>query len=312
MFSSISLLAIGLIFLLKGADMLIKSAHHMGQRFNIPPLLIGLFILGIGTSIPELAITLVSQVTGQESIGLGTIIGSNIFNMLFILGLTAVISGISFKKVWISRDLLWNFLAVLIVFIFSVLTSPGLITQPEAVILLFLLALWLFLSIKGQPLGAPESVNIHTPSYYSFFWGIAGFIGVLLGGQWVVSGAASLAAIIGLSEWFIGLVIIGIGTSLPELVVTLKAALKGQQVLAIGNIIGSNIFDFLGIIGIAGIIKPIGFQNAFLPDLLFALASAGILYGVFKFKREKKAALLLGLSAIALYLLYFLLVIWRG
>ncbi len=299
------LFLIGFYILIKGADFLTEGASILARKLNVSEIVIGLVIVGIGTSIPEFATTLISNLTNKESIGLGTVIGSNIFNILFILGISAIIKPLIFKKQWVDREMLWNILAIAI----SALTMlDGRINQMEGIILLFAFGIWLDQAIKKHQ---PEKETSES-KWQNITWPLAlgmilgGFIGVIVGGQWVVNGGSLIARNLGFSEKFIGLTIIGIGTSLPELAVSLVGAIKNEIGIVIGNIIGSNIFDFLMILGISALMKPITVEISFLKDTLVALISTVLLYfsmfigQKYLLKRWQGILLILG------YLLYFI------
>lgn len=258
--TSLVLFVVGFFILITGARFLVKGAISIAQILKISSWVIGVAIVGIGTSIPELAINISSTLAGNN-VGLGTIIGSNTFNLLMILGLVAFFSPIYVKPEW-YKDILINILVVVtasVIILFPVLgdtTFEGL-TRAEGGLLFTLFILWLFVMLKRKGIEDDGiDYQILTISSSVVFI-IAGIIGVFVGGRWVVDGAETLAAIFSIQPAIVGLTIVAIGTSLPELTVSLVALIQKRKGVAIGNIIGSNIFDFLGILGITALIKPL-------------------------------------------------------
>ncbi len=283
---------VGFYILIKGADILVDGASSLAKRFNISGLVIGLVIVGIGTSIPEFSIMILSNFFEQENIGLGTIIGSNTFNILFILGLSAIFFPLHLKKSWINRDLLWNILAVAIVIFFgfkffNTELTLHTISRFDGLIMIALFAVWLYWVLKKSNEIPEEEKTFRLLTLpLTALMIFAGIAGTLLGGKWVVDGAAVIARLMGISEAFIGLVIVSIGTSFPELTATFVAARKQQSGIAVGNIIGSNIFDFLMILGVGALFKPVDFSNVLLPDIIMT-AFAATLFFVSMFVGER-------------------------
>ncbi len=309
MLLTVILFVAGFIILLKGADLLIDGATVIAKSLRVSPFLIGLLIAGIGTSLPELAVTLTAHLTGGGDVGLGTVIGSNTFNILAILGLSAVFVPLSFKKQWVDRDLVWNFVSITAVGFFALI--DGVISRFEGGVLILMFAWWLYQLVKDRDLPNVKEVKDLLPLRNAFGYSLLGVAGVLLGGQWVVDGAVVMAQSAGMSEALIGLTIVGIGTSLPELTVTIRAALRGKQALAIGNILGSNIFDFLAILGVAALLKPVAFDIALGPDLAVTAASALALFLVVKFSKNNTFGKREGLLFLVAYVCYLLFLIAR-
>lgn len=282
MFWTFVLFLIGFFVLIKGSNLLIKGSSSLARLWGISEWVIGVVIVGIGTSLPEFSINIASLFSGAN-VGIGTIIGSNTFNTLVILGLVALISPIKMKKTWVARDMVFNALAIVmaITLLFFPLLGDGDfrgITQLEGLALgiIFITWIWLMVDTRGQIKNHAGSEKIFTFST-SLLLVVAGIIGVFIGGRWVVNGAAEIARLIGISEALIGLTIVGIGTSMPELTVSITAALKKKTDLAIGNIIGSNIFDFIGILSMSAIIKPVIFPQELSLDIFITLATTLIL-----------------------------------
>ncbi len=308
MFLTVTLFIIGFYILLKGADLLVSGTSSIAARFRVSPFLIGLLVVGIGTSIPEFATFSIAHLLGDEHIGVGTIIGSNTFNILFILGAIALFFPLAFKKEWVERDLLWNIVSVGAVMVFSLWFTGGVIARFDGFLLLGLFLYWLLASIKTSPTLTDPKANL------AFQGGtllrtsgllLAGLFGVLLGGTWVVDGAVAIAKLLGMSERIIGLTVVGIGTSLPEITASFVAAYRKEPGIAIGNIIGSNIFDFLMIFGFGALAKPIMIGPTVSFDLVITLFATILLYGSMFIGKKYTLKSWQGLLFVFLYGFYF-------
>ncbi|MEK9180159.1 MAG: sodium:calcium antiporter [Patescibacteria group bacterium] len=278
MFWDIVLFVIGFYVLIKGSNFLIDGATSLARNLGISTFVIGLVIVGIGTSIPEFAITFLGNLVGDADIGVGTLIGSNTFNILFVLGISALFFPLAFKAEW-EDDVLWNLLALIFMFVFLFYFGSNEITRIEGMILLALFVGWLYISVKTPftPDETEEPLRILTYPIAGTMIA-AGFFGIILGANWVVNGAEIIARLLGMSETIIGLTLISIGTSLPELAVTFTAAFRKQSGIAVGTIVGSNVVNFLLIFGAAALAKPIFITPSVVPDMLIAAISATILY----------------------------------
>ncbi|MBI2617874.1 calcium/sodium antiporter [Candidatus Kaiserbacteria bacterium] len=277
---SLVLFFIGFAILIYSARLLVRGAASIATILNITPWVIGVVIVGIGTSIPELSISISAALAGNN-IGLGTIIGSNTFNLLFILGLAALFSPLYIKEEW-YEDIFINIVAVIIgvLVIFLPLlgdrTFFGL-TRAEGALLFGFFILWLFLMFRRKGIRDDGIDYQILASFTSVIFIIVGLAGVFLGGEWVVSGAETLALLFSVPPAIIGLTVVAVGTSLPELTVSLVALLQKKNSIAVGNIIGSNIFDFLGILGITALIKPLMVLEKVGIDALTTLAATIII-----------------------------------
>lgn len=294
---------------------MVDGAASLARRFNISNIVIGLAIVGIGTSIPEFAVSFLANLTDKGSIGLGTIIGSNTFNILFILGASALVSPLALKAVWVERDLTWNIVAVFSVAMLALPFGDGVISRIEGVLMLAVFFFWLYIVIRYSsdetPADNKEPLKIMTlPLILGLT--LAGLLGVILGGKWVVDGAAAIARDLGAGEGLIGLTVVGIGTSLPEFAVTFIAALRRQPGIALGNIIGSNIFDFLMILGFGAIVRPIVFPPGMALDIIVTVLSAALLYGFMYVGRLYTLERFQGLVMLILYFAYLSYIISRG
>ncbi|MBI2635218.1 MAG: calcium/sodium antiporter [Parcubacteria group bacterium] len=304
---TIFLFFIGFYILIKGANFLVNGASSIAKFFSVPSFVIGLVIVGIGTSIPEFAITLVDHITGAGNIGLGTIIGSNTFNILFILGITALAFTLPFKQEWVKRDLRWNMTAIATAAFFAFFLGKGEISRFEGGALIGLFLWWLFVIIKKTNHAAEDEKPARIVAFpLALGLILAGIAGTVLGGKWVIDGAMVMAQAFGVGESLIGLTIIGIGTSLPELAVTFTAAYRGRPGIAIGNIIGSNIFDFLMILGVAAIIRPVFISPGFSIDIAMTFLASILLYSFMFIGKLYVLKRWQGLTLFFLYAIYIL------
>ena len=285
MILSILLFLLGFCILIKGSDVLIEGGISIAKRLHISSWVIGITIVGIGTSIPEFSVTFLAALKGEFDIGLGTVIGSNTFNILAILGLIAIIYPVHVKERWVRQDLTVNILAVFsaaMVAIFPIFGGNFFeITRGEGLILLVLFLVWISHEVLKNGVDRVDekkepSLKIFSP-YVSFFMIFGGLVGVILGADWVVGGAKTIASYLGISESVIGLTIVGIGTSVPELAVSLRAARRRNYGISLGNIIGSNIFDFWGIFGVAAVFGVIKVPRELIFDFGVTLIAALIL-----------------------------------
>lgn len=255
------MLVIGLILLVVGADVLVRGAARLAANLGIPSLVIGLTVVAFGTSAPELAVSVKAAYSGQAELAIANAVGSNIFNILFILGLAALISPLIVSQQLIRQDvpimIAVSGLAVLMVL-------DGQIDRWEAVILVLgLLSYTAFLFYQGRKQGADavdgevdELLSVEVPAWKNLLLVIGGLILLVLGARWLVEAAVELASAWGVSEAVIGLTIIALGTSLPEVMTSIVATLKGERDIAIGNVVGSNIFNILCVLGISGVVSP--------------------------------------------------------
>ena len=256
-------LVAGLVGLFFGGEALVRGSVGIARRLAIPPLLIGLTVVGFGTSTPELLVSVDAALRGVPDIALGNIIGSNIANILLIVGLTALVWPITVMGATLRRDTLVMVAAALaLVPIFAL----GYMGRLPGVVLVAGLAGYLVWAYRTPGDAAAEDENLPAPrsTLVSALWVIGGLVVLMVGARFLVDGAVSIARGYGISEAFIGLTIVAVGTSLPELATSLIAAFRRQSEIAIGNIVGSNIFNVLGILGITAVIAPIPVAGRFL------------------------------------------------
>lgn len=255
-------LVAGLVLLVVGADLLVKGAARLAGSFGIPALVIGLTVVAFGTSAPELAVSVKAAYAGQAELAIANVVGSNIFNVLFILGAAAMISPLIISRQLIRQDVP---IMVLISVVALLMTLDGNISRLEAGILFAgLLSYTWFLFRQGKAKGADtvdEEVEAmlksNTPAWQNVLLVVGGLILLVLGARWLVESAIEIARAWGVNEAVIGLTIVAAGTSLPEVVTSIVATIRGERDIAVGNVVGSNIFNILCVLGLSGLVSPI-------------------------------------------------------
>lgn len=257
------LVTISIVMLWKGADWLVESAAEIAHSLKISDLVIGLTVVAFGTSAPEFAVTIRAAITGQTDISIGNVIGSNIFNLGFILGGTAMIRAINITPKLLYRDGAFLLLATILIYIlffgFNGWDIADAISVSEgAILFIALIGYIIFLFIKKETI---EETHPKSADLQSYLWFGVGLISIVLGGHLMVEHASSLARAFGVSDWVIAVTIVAAGTSAPELATSLTAAFKEKHGMAIGNLIGSDLFNLLGVLGLAGIINPTNIQS---------------------------------------------------
>lgn len=295
------ILIIGFVMLVKGADWFVEGASGIAEKFGIPQLIIGLTIVAMGTSAPEAAVSITSALKGSAGITIGNILGSNMLNTLIILGLTSVIVPLRVKKS--TRRIEIPFMIAISLLLF-VLGINGVIGRFDGVLLwlAFLLYFWyLYQSAKNKK---PEPSTLPPrPLSMNALITLIGLVCIVLGSNFSVNAASSMARIFGMSERFIGLTIVALGTSLPELMTSVMAARKGNADIAIGNIVGSNIFNILFVVGTSALIIPVPFQTKFLIDAFAVILSGVLLWYAARDGRLDRRS---GMIFLGCYLIYFI------
>lgn len=280
----IALIVLGFILLIKGADLLVEGASNVAKKFHIPEIVIGLTIVSIGTSLPELFVSIKSAIGGYPDMAIGNVIGSNIANLLLILGVSTIIKSISFKR---ETRLIEMPICLAVSIIFMILCNIGQnVTRVDATILVILFILFIIytivMAVKGEEFDKEDGQEIQDnketgSTIKSILYIILGIVLLKLGGDFTVDNAVNVANFFGLSEKLISVTILAVGTSLPEFVTSVSAAIKGKSDIAIGNILGSNIFNMLFIIGVSALIKPIVYNVSYNIDMIFVLVGTLIL-----------------------------------
>lgn len=310
----IALLIIGFVMLIKGADWFVDGAAGIADKLHIPQLIIGLTIVAMGTSAPEAAISISASVQGSADIAVGNILGSNILNVLIILGITSVITPLAVQKSTVKYEIPF---VIIISVIFGLIglfdNSIGFIDGILLWVLFIAYIAYLFIMTKKGKIQADESDDEDNGKKPKKVWqlilfGIIGVALVVFGSNITVNAATEIATMFGMSERFIGLTIVALGTSLPELVTSITAALKKNADIAIGNIVGSNIFNILFVIGTSAMITPVAYQNQFLIDSIFCVATAMLLL-LLVLNKDKKLKRWGGIIMLICYAGYFVYLI---
>ena len=300
------LLLIGFVLLVKGADFFVEGSSSLAKILNVPSVIIGLTIVAMGTSLPEAAVSISAALRGNAEITIGNIVGSNILNILIILGVTALIATLKVADSTVRYEI--PFMIVVTFVLLWLGYTGGQVTWLEGVILwvLFLLYLrYLYMMAKKGKEEEREVEQLSTAKIIGLI--LAGVVMIVAGSNFAVEGASNLAKALGISQRFIGLTIVALGTSLPELVTSVSAARKHNADIAIGNIVGSNIFNILFIVGTTALITPVTFASGFVVDTLIAAAVGILLFVcVARTKELRKKAGIVMLLAYILYFLYLL------
>lgn len=318
MLISVLLIILGFILLIKGADFLVDGASSLARKFNIPDIIIGLTIVSIGTSMPELFVSSTSTINGSSDMAIGNIIGSNLCNLLMILGISTIIKPVKFQK---ETRLIEIPTCLIITIIFAIFcNTSGTISRIEAIVLIFLFVLFIIYTIimakKGNSFDGNTVIEIQTDDKplslkKSIILIVLGIVGLKVGGDFTVENATNLARMFSISEKIIGLTILAIGTSLPELVTSVTAAIKENSDIAIGNIIGSNIFNILLIIGVSAIISPLKYNFTYNIQIGI-LILATIILSIFPIIPPKnEMSRFNGLIYLAIYIIYMIIIFVR-
>ena len=309
-FVCIILLLVGFVLLIKGADYFVEGASELASKLGIPSMIIGLTIVAFGTSAPEAAVSVTSALTKSNAIAVSNIIGSNIFNLLAVIGLTSIIYKIDIDNVTLKED--FPLLVIISILLLIFMYTTNTITRLEGIALLIILAIYLYRLIKRsktEESDIAEKINPLSPIKI-FLYIILGIIGIILGGNLVVENAKTIAIALGMSETLVGLTIVSIGTSLPELVTSITAALNKKPGIALGNAIGSCIFNILFILGLTNTISPIQTTHIMHIDTIIMIALTIITfilaYDKEDFNRKD------GIILVTLFIAYMIFIILRN
>ncbi len=311
------LLLIGFILLIKGADGFVSGASSIAKRYNIPSLIIGLTIVAFGTSAPEAAVSITAALSGQNDMAIANAVGSNIFNLSFVVGATALIHPIKVQKSTIIKEFPFVMLASVVLSILAHDTrfqgySENALTRADGLMLLALFIIFMYYLIEMAFTSKDDVIEEEIqvmPLGKSILYSILGVAGIIIGGDLVVNSASDIAITWGMSQNLVGLTIVSIGTSLPELVTSIVAARKGESDIAIGNAVGSNIFNILFILGISSFIHNIAVHPIVFVDMLVMLLISLITFIFASTKRSIKKGE--GIVLITLYILYMIFIIIR-
>lgn len=315
------LFALGIILLIKSADYLVQGASSVAKRFGVPALVIGLTIVAFGTSMPELVVSLVAAIRGSGDISFGNVAGSNMANILLILGVAAMIATLRVQRSTIWKEIPFSFLAALVLLVIAL--GPVLdgfapaIYRSQGILLLLFFAIFIYYTIelarghKSQLEDEEMVVKQHSmPGALAMILG--GVIGLYFGGEWVVGGAVAAARQFGLSEILISSTIVAIGTSLPELVTSVAAARRKDADIAVGNVVGSNIFNIFWILGLSAAITPIALPASAVIDMLFVLLATTLLFVFMFMGRRHQLERWQGALFLLMYAAYLGFLVWRG
>ena len=307
-------LLLGFIIIIKGSDMLVDGSVNLAKFLKIPTLVIGLTIVAIATGVPEIAISISSSLKGSNGLLLGNLLGSNIFNILFILGLIAIIKPLYIKKEIILKNYAFALLSCLVLFIISYDIYFGdslvnLITRTEGILLLCFAGIFLYSTVLEATLDKNIKVEKGKFSFKDILYIVVGIVLIGLSAEVIVNSAVNISKWLGIGEDLIGLTIIAIGTNLPELVTSIVAVRKGEVDIAIGNLVGTNIYNIFLILGLAATINPITISsNAFIDIIVLAITSF-IVYIFIQHKKDINRKE--GIIMILLYIIYIVYVVIR-
>ncbi len=315
------LLIIGFFLLVKGADIFVDGSSNIAKTLKIPSLIIGLTIVAFGTSAPEAAVSITASINGQNGMAIGNIIGSNIFNLLMVVGASGFIKSLLIDKSVLSKQLPFTFLTSILLVIFSAdillkQSEINMLTRFDGLILLILFVCYLYCLISSALKSRKRCLECNEASIdtdvaiiekdfsisKSIILSILGLAAIILGGNFVVDSASNIASAFGISDQLIGLTIVAIGTSLPEFVTSIIAATKGESDLALGNVIGSNLFNILFVLGASSLISPMTINPTLIFDGLFMIFATFITF-IFAY-RKNDINKYESLSLIILYLIY--------
>ena len=306
----IVLLVVGFVFLIKGSDLFVDGASSIASILKIPTIIVGLTIVAFGTSAPEAAVSITSSLSGNNAMAVSNVIGSNMFNLLMVIGVSAVLNELLMEKSVLNNDL--PFLVGITILFAAFIVIGWNISSIEGIILLIILVIYIFSIIrnakKSSTGGVVEKPKLSLPKSIIFI--LIGLVGIILGGDLVVDSASYIAMAFGMSETLVGLTIVAIGTSLPEFVTSLTALKKGENQLVIGNVIGSNIFNILFVLGASSAISAIPLDSTMLIDVIFMVFVTVLcfIFGKTQDKFDKKEGIIL----IALFIAYMIFAILRN
>lgn len=310
MIVNIGLLLVGFLALIKGADYFVDGAASIASLLKIPSVVVGLTIVAFGTSAPEAAVSITAALNHSNAIAISNVIGSNIFNLIVVLGMTAIITIVPVPRSIMRKEFPFliavSFLMALFIF------TGNSLTRLEGIIFLILIIAYVVWLIKDS-LSKRASIEVEKPMFslpMSFVLIVIGIFGIIFGGDLVVNNAKAIALTLGLSEKLVGLTIVSIGTSLPELVTSLVAAKKGNVDIAVGNVVGSNIFNILFILGLSTTITPIPVEFALMFDLVVMLIATLLCF--FVAKRNGKLGKKEGIIFLLLFISYLTYIIIRN
>ena len=317
---SFLILIIGFALLIKGADVFVEGASSIAKKFNVPSMIIGLTIVAMGTSAPEAAVSITSSLAGQNDMSVANVVGSNFFNILVVLGVSSIIAKLPVQKETIKKDTPFLILVSGLLLIFGINFKLG---RIEGIALLALFTYFLVNTIKSAKMATDSTssetgetaIAIETESSSqislpkTILISLVGIVGIVVGGDMVVNSATSIATSFGMSANLVGLTIVAVGTSLPEFVTSIVAIKKGETEIAIGNVIGSNLFNILLVLGLAATINPIAMSMSAFIDIVFMVLITLLLYMFMK--KDNSLVKKQGIVLVVLYIAYMAYTIMR-
>lgn len=314
------LLLVGFALLIKGADYFVDGASKIAQALHVSPMLIGLTIVAFGTSSPEATVSIVAALEENAGVAIGNVVGSNIFNITFVVGLTAILNPLTVESETIRKEIPFTLLAstALLILISDMslqALSENLITRTDGFIFLLFFAIFLYyifeVARNSRDKLKQENVTSEKPSWgRNILFTIAGLAAIIFGGDLVVNNATKIAFSFGMSETLVGLTIVAVGTSLPELITSVTAAIKKQSEIALGNIVGSNIFNILFVLGAASVISPLAVDSKIFFDVILMIVLTVILL-IFS-RSHYKIGKFEGIFLTVAYISYMVFIIMRN
>ena len=301
---NIILLLVGFVALIKGADIFVDASSSIAKKFNIPSIIIGMTIVAMGTSLPELSVSVTSSLVGLNDMSIANVTGSNIFNILIALGICSTIGKLKISNYKDVITLLFSCIGLLL------FALNGTLGMFEGIFLLVVFTIYILSMMKQAKDNKEESEDEKQRNIFiTVVLGILGAIAIVIGGNMVVNSASEIALKLGMSENLVGLTIVALGTSLPEFVTSVMATKKGELEIAIGNIIGSNIFNILLILGVASLISPMAVSVVAICDVMFMVFTVALF--IFLTVKEKELNKKSGILLIMMYIVYLIITIIR-
>lgn len=282
---AVVLLIIGFAFLVKGADAFVEGSSSIAKHFHVPSLIIGMTIVAMGTSLPETAVSVTASIAGSNALAVSNAVGSNIFNLMVVIGVCAVLTPVAVQKSSLKIDIPFSIVCALLLLVLG--HDRMMLTRVNGLILIVLFAFFILYMIRSAQHSmnnedsefAAEAAEMKVMSVpKSLIFIVIGIAGITLGSDWVVDGAKTIASAFGISENLIGLTIVAFGTSLPELMTSIVAARKNEVDMALGNAVGSNIFNILMVLGIASALSPISFIQENIIDIIILVGFSFIVW----------------------------------
>lgn len=310
------LFIIGFVLLIKGADLLVDGAASIAKKLHISSIVIGLTIVAFGTSVPEFIVNIFASMQGNSEIAIGNILGSNIANILLILGISAIIYPIAAKKNTVLKEIPLSLLAAIVLGLMAndmMIDGAGFsgITRIDGLILLSFFIIFLYYTFgitQSDDDIVEEKIKVFSYPKATLYI-ILGLTGLVIGGKWIVDGAVQIAEYFHISQSLIGLTVVAIGTSLPELATSAIAAYKKQSDIAIGNVVGSNIFNIFWILGVSAVIRPLPFSLSSNSDVAMTIFASVILFAIMFIGQKRVIERWQGISMILIYIAYLVFLV---